>query len=368
MKFKAQVNDMAKALQKVQGVLRGTRTDKKLNCVEIDARESGDILVSATDIEVTILTGFKGTVEEPGLRLIDGKALFQTVRAMPEGVLSLGDLPNDARIELKSGRTSYKMPVTIAQSPTFYKQPSGTRFKVDAEHLKSILSKTMFASSSDSSRLNLNGVRFEPLKDSLRAITTDGHRLSVAQHAAGFPTEFVPFTLPDKGAEEFIRLLEKDTPTEISFNENAIVLWLQDGTVLISCLLNGAFPDYMQVIPEKQSAPAIINRMSLSEAIRRLTLIGTTKAHGVVFSFGSGTVNLSSADPMTGEASEELEIEYKGRNGRVGFSAAYLLEALQSFDSDKIEFHFSDELSAAFIRPVLEDVESQFSVIMPMRI
>ena len=83
-------------------------------------------------------------------------------------------------------------------------------------------------------------------------------------------------------------------------------------------------------------------------------------------SVGNGQMELAADSPESGEAREELDIDYVGDDMTVGFNARYLLDSLAHVFDPTVELALLDSLAPGIIRP-LED-PSFLAVVMPIRI
>ncbi|MGH6992626.1 MAG: DNA polymerase III subunit beta, partial [Caulobacteraceae bacterium] len=73
----------------------------------------------------------------------------------------------------------------------------------------------------------------------------------------------------------------------------------------------------------------------------------------------------------TGQAVEELEVDYDGEPFEIGFNARYLLDVADQIGGESAQFRFADRASAAtMLDPVLvldpKDAGVQY-VLMPLR-
>jgi DNA polymerase-3 subunit beta len=104
-------------------------------------------------------------------------------------------------------------------------------------------------------------------------------------------------------------------------------------------------------------------------SLKRVSTMASERAEGVKFSFKKNLMELSSYHQDFGDAKEEVDIQYDGPPIEIGFNARYLIEALQSFDTEEILMELRDEGSPGIIRPHTPQTPShQLCIIMPMRI
>ena len=234
-----------------------------------------------------------------------------------------------------------------------------------------MIDKTAFAISIDETRFNLNGIYLEaPQKEKSRTLTmvaTDGHRLSLVERTlkkeAVLPKGVI---LPRKGVTELRRLIDSE---EGEFN-----IWVGEKQVMVEKgakslfmrLIDGQYPPYQQVIPNKQEKVVVVDRDPLVQSLRRVAIMNQDRSQGVKFAISPGNLEISSSNPNLGEAKEELSASYKGNAFSVGFNARYFLEALEVIEDEKVVLQLKDGVSPCLIQSELD--RGFIHVIMPMRI
>jgi DNA polymerase-3 subunit beta len=209
-------------------------------------------------------------------------------------------------------------------------------------------------------------------------VTTDGHRLSKAEHKVSGKTSMMNFSMlvPHKGIGELKRMLDDvkagkgkaDEPTTIGIaTAGGNAFFLRDDLSLSVKLADENFPPYSKVIPSKQSRTVVAARGPLVEALRRISLVANDKSGGVQLQIEPGLLRIQSQNPEVGEGSEEVDVDYAGDELRIGFNARYLLDALSAMPHDEVAIELSGERDPGVVKPVGDDDEF-IGVIMPMRI
>jgi DNA polymerase-3 subunit beta len=209
-------------------------------------------------------------------------------------------------------------------------------------------------------------------------VTTDGHRLSKAEHKASGKGSMMNFSMlvPHKGIGELKRLLDDvkagkgkgDEATTIGVATAGGNAFFQREDLSLSVkLADENFPPYNKVIPSKQSRTVIAARGPLVEALRRISLVANDKSGGVQLMIEPGLLRLQSQNPEVGEGSEEVDVDYAGEELRIGFNARYLLDALSALPHDEIAIELSGERDPGVLKPVGKNSDF-IGVIMPMRI
>ena len=237
------------------------------------------------------------------------------------------------------------------------------------ETLTAMIDSTAFAVSTDATRYHLNGVFFEPLENNiLRMTATDGHRLSFMDNEvfSQMPDMRRGVIIPKKGLNEFRKLLDQSKSSIGMAFERGYVFVKNENTYLFIRLIEGEYPDYRQVIPKESPISLKINRINLTAALKRVSLLAHEKSKGVKFSFAENNLIITSSNPDMGEAREELDVDYSGELLEIGFNARYMLDYLHVLSDDEVQFRLKDRLSPGLMQSA--DQMNHTYVIMPMRI
>jgi DNA polymerase-3 subunit beta len=232
--------------------------------------------------------------------------------------------------------------------------------------------------STDDTRPHLAGALFEGDGKVVRMVTTDGHRLSKAEHR--FDGSMLNFTMlvPNKGIGELKKLIDdlkadqkkaEGERAKIGIATTGGNAFFRGTDVLLSVkLADEQFPPYGKVIPQQQKRRVVCPRQSLVDSLRRISLVSNDKSGGVRFMVEPGSLRIVSESPEVGEGSEELDVDYAGDAVTIGFNARYLLDVLSALSEDEVALELSGELDPGVIKPVSDAATSFVGVVMPMRI
>jgi DNA polymerase-3 subunit beta len=375
MELKIGVPELAKALGRSQGIVEKKSTMPILSHVLLEARKAGQLVVSATDLDLAVSSEHGCEVLKEGALAVSARHLYEIVRALPETTVTLKRGQNNY-LEVKSGSAEFRIVGLPAEDfpalPRFDKVPFED---VEPALLLDMIERTFFAVSTDETRYNLNGVYFEPVAGSLRLVATDGHRLSLSERP--FPGTFGlkrGVILPKKGLQELKKLLaeaaesgEEKPEAKLGFLENSAI-FRRPGVVLVMRLIEGLFPDYKQVIPKAGEKVVKLGRARFGETLRRISLLSSDKAHAVKLDLSKGVLRVLSQNPDLGEAKEDVPVEYEGEPLKIGFNARYLTEVLTVVQSGEVQLELADDLSPGVLRGTEEPDQGFTAVVMPMRI
>jgi DNA polymerase III subunit beta len=200
-------------------------------------------------------------------------------------------------------------------------------------------------------------------------VATNGHRLAkmdvpLASGGAGSGDLIVP----PKALEQVRRLFPAEEDLEIARGDNHLG-FRSPLTSVFTRLIEGPYPNYDQVIPRDNDRIAIIDKASLTGALRRMAIVASDQTHRIRISLNAGMVKFSVQTPDLGEAQDELPVRYTGDPLDIGFNAAYLLEILRYMPTDDVKLTFKAPERAATIEPEGWDDPAQYlCLVMPLRL
>jgi DNA polymerase-3 subunit beta len=172
--------------------------------------------------------------------------------------------------------------------------------------------------------------------------------------------------VPRKTIQEARRLLE-DAGETIALQISPQKVRFDFGrAALTSKVIDGAFPDYVRVIPQGNSRVLIVDNGMFARAVDRVATISEEKSRSVKVAVERGKVVLTVRNMEAGQAVEEVEADYDGEPFEVGFNARYLLDVADQVRGETAEFRFADPLAAILVLdPADPDVQY---VLMPLRV
>ena len=135
-------------------------------------------------------------------------------------------------------------------------------------------------------------------------------------------------------------------------------------SILISKLIDGKFPNYVQVIPKENQKKLEIDLKSFLNSVDRVASVSLDKKDGVKFSLSKNTLDLSVNNTNSGDGKESLIVKFDDELD-ISFNSRYLIDVASQLDGDKVEMFFNDTGSPALIKDP-SDFDSIF-VVMPMK-
>jgi len=172
--------ELLRELNATQSVVERKTTIPILSNFLIEADEE-TLHITATDLDQAIRTSCPARVKKPGACTIPARKLFDYVKLLPDGEISIKLLENHW-VQIRSGRSNTKMVgLGRANYPQVPELPSIAATKIPTAVLKTLIARTIFSISSEESRYTLNGALLVLKAESLAMVATDGHRLSFVE-------------------------------------------------------------------------------------------------------------------------------------------------------------------------------------------
>ena len=370
MEFTIAREELLEGLYLTQGIVERRTTIPILANVLLESTGDG-ISIAATDQEVGVRRTCDAKVKRKGALTAGARKLYEIVRECPEGAIVIRSLENNW-IEVVAGKSQFKIvgldPKEFPAMPSATQERDPQTITVPSPMLREMIERTGFAVSSDETRLNLSGIFVErPEKGKLRMVATDGHRLSMITRVVEGGTAGPGVIIPRKGVAEISKVIESgDEPVTIAVQGG--VAHATRGRVELSMrLVEGEFPDYNQVVPQKSERHMLVGVAPLLAALRRVSIVSSERTRGIKLQLDTGKLEVSSINPDIGEASEEVAVDYDAPGFSIGFNAKYMIDALAVLSpAAQADVGFNDEVSPAVIR--CEGEADFLYVVMPMRL
>lgn len=366
MKLVLQRSELLNPLQRVIGAIEKRQTMPMLANVLIESGPQG-IALTATDLEITLKASLPFERLEPGKAAVPARKLFDICKALPDHVELMLDAGNE-RATLKAGSSRFSLACLPADDfPAQEESAHTARILLPAVTLRELLDKTAFAMANQDVRYYLNGLMLEVFDNGLRAVATDGHRLSYStaeiMTGAVSPMQVI---VPRKGVLELQRLVN-DEEKEVSLILGSKHLKVESTSgEFLSKLIDGRFPDYKRVMPDNPGNHLLVDRLAFKDALHRAAILSNEKYRGIRLVMENDQLTLQTHNSEQEEAEEQIAVDYQGSRLEIGFNVQYLLDVTNVLGSEQLRLSLKDSNSSALIDNP-EDGRAKY-VVMPMRL
>jgi len=363
MKLSVSKEKLLEGLQTVQNVVSTRTTLPILSNVLLEAAD-GQLRLTTTDLDVGMRGGIEAAIEKPGAATLPARRLYTIVRELPSAEILI-EVDSKSVASIRCGPSYFKIHgLPQEEFPPLPKFDGAKTFTLRQKDLKDGLRKTSYAISTDETRYVLNGILFSFKDNKLTLVATDGRRLALVDIELEFPRSHeVDIILPTKAVTELARLVSEEGDIKMSVSENQVAFEV-DGTLLVSKLIEGNYPNYRQVIPPEAKERITLERESFLNTVHRVSLLSSEKSNSVKLVFAKNNIDIIANTPEVGEARESLPVSYKGREFSIAFNPEFLMAPLRNLPNEEVFLDLIDEMSPGVIK-----VQSPFLyVLMPMRI
>ncbi len=298
--------NLLRELQAVQGIVEKKSTIPILSHILIDAvKDRLEIL--ATDLEVGIRTSCDATTAKPGSVTIQARRLFDIVRLLPDAEVRLKS--EDARwIVITCQKARFRIVGLPKEDfPAVPEFDFAKGIPIERPLLADMISKVVFAITTDESRYQINGTLMIANKRHLTMVATDGHRLAYVSGRLekGSAESKIEIIIPRKAVQELSHLGEAEE--EILFGQKDNHVFFKIGkTTLVSTIVPGKFPDYEKVIPEGNDKILKLEANAFADVVRRVAHLSSERSRAVKLALAKGTLEISSSNPEVGDATSTV--------------------------------------------------------------
>ena len=374
MKFVASSTELLSHLQAISRVINNKNSLPILDNFLFNL--NGNVLtMTASDIETTLITSME--VESPegnGKVAVTSRLLLDTLREFSDQPLSFDINDSNLALVITSSNGSYNF---IGQNGDEYPklpdlQDSVRKLTLPVSTLASGIGKTLFATADDELRPVMNGVFFDIDSSSLTLVATDAHKLvrykTSYENASVQGDERETFILPKKPANLLKNILPKEAGSvEIEFDSKNARFKLENYT-MVCRQVEGRFPNYNGVIPKENPYKIIVDRVSILNALKRVSVFSNQGSNLIKLSFKAYHIHVSAqVIDFSISAEETVNCQYDGESINIGFKSSFLIEILNNINSSDVIFELADPSRAGLILPFEnEENEEILMLLMPM--
>ena len=369
MKFSINQQDLQKSLSYCQGVIEKRSTLPILSNVLLDA-SNGKLTITATDLDLIFIHQISNIeILEEGKTTTSSSIMYDIVRKFSSGKKINFSNPSENKLHLESEKSIFNLNcINASEFPLTDEDFNDNEFIIKSKELLKLLNKCKFSVSNDETRHYLSGIFFHQTliedKIFLTAVATDSHRLSISKIRLKNKIEFDPIILPKKTIFQLCSILEDfDGDIKISNIKSKIKFEIND-SILISKLIDGKFPNYIQVIPKNNQKKLEIDLKLFLNSVDRVASVSLDKKDGVKFNLSNDTLDLSVNNTNSGDGKETLNVKFE-HDLEISFNSRYLIDVASQLNGERIEIFFNDTGSPALIKDP-GDFDSIF-VVMPMK-
>lgn len=336
--------------------------------------ESNKLTLTASDNDITIQTIIindqedKMKIEKQGSIIIQGKYILDIVRKLPEEYINI-EVVDELKILIYTQNSEFTLNgISEKEYPNINLEKNKKPILLNNKIFKDIVTQTSFAASTDEAKPVLTGINFNIAGNILECNSTDSYRLARKVVTLNeVSEENYNVVIPSKNIVEFSRIMgesDKDIALHIFNNK---ILFEYENILFQSRLINGTYPNTSNLLPNDSYLNIIVDLSKFYSVIDRASILTSDKEKNIVtLETHDQTLILKSSSQEIGRVEEKMDIEKNNEeNIKISFSAKYMMDALKSFSTEKVEIKFVGE-----IKPIIltnpED-SSLTQLVLPIR-
>ncbi len=362
MKLQVTQENLNRALCSVARVASTRGTLPILSNVLIKT-SSNRLSLSATNLDIAITHYIGAKVSTEGSITVPARLMQDFIGSLPEGIIEL-DLQEN---KLHVTTDQYKSVVNGIVADDFPVMPAitdGKKWTTNGVSFKKALQQVVFAASSDETRPVLTAILLQTLNGKLYMAATDSYRL--AEKNLGANKQDIQLLIPASAMHDLLRVLGDAEEQVMVTHDNQQVLFQVGDIELVTRLLDGKYPDYRKLIPEKFTTKATLKRADLINVTKVSSLFARESAGSVTIAVDEDSQQLSirSVASQLGENTATATAKVIG-SGSITLNSRYLLDALGVISSDEVVFGFNGKLEPTLLHdPLKTDYQH---IIMPLK-
>jgi DNA polymerase-3 subunit beta len=372
MKFVVERDSLVDAVNWVSKSISNRPITTALLGIVIDTNE--EITLSGSDLETSAKAKFKAEVSQKGKVLVPGRLLAEISRSLPAKPISF--VLEGTRVLVSAGSAKFTLPtLPLSEYPTLPELPAASG-SLNSDLFATAVNQVAIAAGKDDSLPTLTGVFVEINKNQITLAATDRYRLAVreltwsAQDANIETTSLLRARTLADAAKSLIGSSQVTIALAPTTTNEKLVGFISEGKTMTSRVLDGSFPPFRHLLPSESTADAIIEVAPFLDSVRRVALV-TDKTVPLRLNFSNNTLQLEAGTGDEAQASEKLDINYKGEDINIAFNPTYLTDGLTAINTAFVHISFTGANKPAVLTGQTEagsaPIINYKYLLMPMR-
>jgi len=362
MKLTANCKNFRKAIHFVDRIVAKNLSLPILNNILLKT-ENGRLKIIATNLEIGITCVIGSKIEETGEITVPGKIISDFISAVSDESITLATKNNILQINSKMFKTNI-LGSSTEEYPFIPKIKDNYICRIPVQMLRTVLAMTVDVVATSETRPELAGLYVSFMEDEIVFAATDSFRLvekKIKIKTQGKESVIIPRNT----ITEILRISgDIDGDMEIRIKDNQI-MFVHEDVEIVSRLIDGAYPDYKRVIPEKIITKTLVRKNDIEKTIR-LTALFSSTISDIKLQSKENTLTASARNSDKGDSTATVEAVIKDEPFDMSLNFNYFLDGLKIISSEKIIIEFTGEGSPLVLRPN-DDRKDMLYLIMPLK-
>ena len=380
MRFTVSKSAFLNKLTPAMGTVSNKGTITAIEGVLLETTDEGKIKLSTYDMTKGVRSTIEPvSIEREGKFIINAQRLYQTVRVLPEEVITI-DVNDKLNCTITSGKASFSMFAMKGEDfPNLPDLLSDKGFEISSDKIRLMISKVSHSIAEVDNRPMLCGAFFKVSSGNLEVVSCDSYTLSrcsvncdIASLSANSELDF-SFIIPGHALGELSKNLAEGDDENVKFyisRKHAIAK--KGDSIFFTRTIDSDYIDYKRIIPKDNDITVILDKERFLDGLERANIVADEKIKGSTRSYvkiGTDDQYLSiSSSSVNGNVFDEMECVHEGKDIEIGFNCRYLINSVKVAEGENIKITLKSPTQAITIEAVEEDDEFKyFYMILPVR-
>lgn len=378
MKVVCTYENLKNALQETEFATSKSATLSILNNILIET-DGGQLCLSATNLEIGIVKKIQAKVDEPGKIVVSASLLGSFLMAL-RGTEHVSISVDGRILTLESG--AHKAKINGYNVEDFPIIPSSTEqdmMELSLVQFKNSISKVLNFTSKTETRVELTGVFLSFNEKTVCSVATDSFRLGemcvpienlvknvgVTNSITSSEKQII---LPQQLCAYINKLSDEHETVQCSIEENHLFL-ICDDLYITARLIDGAYPDYKQIIPTESVTNVIIKKDALLEAMKVTTVFTGRESGEIHLDISGGKLKITTRQQEVGENTTELDVELKGEDQNIVLNPRFVIDGVGKIDAEDVNIAINGNAAPVVFRGQTDGrVDKSYThIIMPVK-
>lgn len=362
MKITTNHKNLIRAISFVEKVVSRNPSLPILNNILLKT-ENGRLKVSATNLEVGINYFLGAKIEETGEITVPARIFYDFISGIVDDKITLTTKNNVLSINTDKYKTQI-LGFDSKEFPIIPKIKSEPFSIVPAKILKTGLGTVIDSVAISETRPELAGLFIQFTNKQIVFASTDSFRLT-EKTVDIKQKQNNSFILPRNTVVELIRLLgDVGSDVEVRYSDNQ-VSFSNDDFEIVSRLVDGSYPDYKKVIPEKYISRVLVKKTDLEKNVRLAGLFSSTIAD-IKLSCTEKAITITAKNSSKGEIQIVGDVLLKNEPFDISLNHNYLLDGLKIIPTEHVVIEYTGQGSPLVLKPEYDTKDLTY-LIMPLR-
>ena len=362
MKVECVKESIQKAISKADKITGRNLSLPILSCILLSAKNN-KLVIKSTNLDLGAEFTVPSKIVEEGEVAIPGHLISNYLSNVQGKNITLESKNGILTITAQKGKTTIKT-LNHEDFPIIPKISNESTFLIETRQFIAWVKAVWYAASTSSIKPELSSVYIYFNDNFLYFVATDSFRL--AEKKVSYKTKdiFQPLLIPYKNIPEIVRLIEDSEEINLLVTKNQIA-FSTDDVYVTSRVVDGAFPDYKQIIPKSKVTEVVLLKEDIVNTLHLSTLF-SDKFNQISFSIHpkNKIFEIKAKNNDVGDSVEKIDAALTGEDLDINFNYRYIVDSFQSIHTDSVALSFNGLQKPLVMRGVGD--QNCLYLVMPM--